>query len=286
MTILVTGATGTIGSEILRLFAERRSPDIRALVHNPNKVGQVKAHGAIPVVGGFEDKEALVSATTGVKTIILITPADAAAVDQASNVIKAAQASGVQRIVRVSAIKADPHGPTNNTRAHGKTEAELIESGLNYVILRPNLFMQNLFMAADQITQQRQYSFATGEGSMGMVDTRDVAACAVTCALTDQWDGRVYELTGPEPLSYVDVAKILSEQWGKPTQYQPVAPEEIYKWIKSAGWGEWMAALARDYGRAYAMGWGNFTTPHIQEITGAKPRSFRQFTQEVFLPAL
>ncbi len=286
MTFLVTGATGTIGSEILRLFAERGVPDIRALVHHPNKVGQVEAQGAVPVVGSFEDKAALAAATEDIETVILITPATPSAEAQASNVIHSARAAGVQRIVRVSAIKADPDGPTNNTRAHGKTEAELIKSGMGYVMLRPNLFMQNLFMAADQIGQQGQFSFAMGDGRMGMIDTHDIAACAVACTLSDQWDGEVFELTGPETVSYFDVADLLSELSGGQLAYQPVSPEDIYAMIEGAGWGDWMAALARDYGQAYASGWGDFTTNNVEKITGSPPRSIRAFATEVFLPEL
>jgi uncharacterized protein YbjT (DUF2867 family) len=286
MTFLVTGATGTIGSEILRLFAEQGVSDIRALVHDPNKVGQVEAQGAEPVVGSFEDEAALAAAMADVETVVLITPANPAAEAQASNVIKAARAADVQRIVRVSAIKADPDGPTNNTRAHGNTEAELIDSGMGYVMLRPNLFMQNLFMAADQISQQGRFSFAMGAGRMGMIDTRDIAACAVACTLSDQWDGKVFELTGSETLSYSDVADILKDLRGMPTAYQPISPEAIYAMIIGAGWGDWMAALARDYGQAYASGWGDFTTVNVEKITGTPPRSFRAFATEVFLPAL
>lgn len=286
MTFLVTGATGTIGPEILRLFAERGVSGIRALVHDPDKVGLVETHGAVPVVGAFEGEAALAAALADVETVILITPANPFAETQASNVIQAARAADVQRIVRVSAIKADPHGPTNNTRAHGKTEAELVKSGMGYVMLRPNLFMQNLFMAADRISRQGQFSFAMGDGRMGMVDTRDIAACAVACTVSDRWDGEAFELTGPEALSYFDVAGILSELCGKPVAYQPVTPEDIRAMIAGAGWGEWMATLARDYGQAYATGWGDFTTDTVERITGTPPRSIRTFAAEVFLPAL
>ncbi|WP_377192970.1 NAD(P)H-binding protein [Ruegeria meonggei] len=286
MTFLVTGATGTIGSEVLRLFAERGVSEARALVHDPNKVGQVEAQGATPLVGSFEDEAALATAMADVETVILITSANASAEIQALNSICAARAANVNRIVRISTIKADPDGPTNNTRTHGKTETDLIKSGIGYVILRPNLFMQSLFMAADQISQQGQFSFAMGRGRMGMIDTRDVAACAVDCTLSDQWDGEVFELTGPETLSYFDVAIVLSDLRGKPTAYQPISPEDIYSKTEGMGWGDWPAALARDYGQAYASDWGNFTTGNVEKTTGTSPRSFNAFAAEVFLPAL
>ncbi|NVO56953.1 SDR family oxidoreductase [Rhodobacteraceae bacterium B1Z28] len=285
MTILVTGATGTIGSEILRLLAEKETSGIRALVRDAQKVEQVVAHGVEPVIGTFEDSASLEAAMASVDTIMMITPAGATAVDQASRVIRAAKIAGVRKIVRVSAIKAATDGPTNNTRAHGETEAEIVQSGLQYVLLRPNLFMQNLFMGADQIKQQAQFSFATGNGKMGMIDARDIAACAVECTLSDQWDGQVFELTGPKTISYQDVATTLSELSGEQVEYLPMSPEDMFAMIDGAGWGEWMAALTRDYGRAYARGWGEFTTDAVQQITGTPPRSIGAFAEEVFLPA-
>lgn len=286
MSILVTGATGTVGSEILRIFSQKSQAGVSAFVHDPEKVDQVKAEGASAVVGSFEDRASLDTAMSGITTVILITPANPSAEDQASNVIAAAKASGVKKIVRISAIKADPQGPTNNTQAHGRTEAELSKSGLGHVLLRPNLFMQNLFMAADQIIEDGQFSFAMGTGRMGMIDTRDIAACAAECALSDKWDGQTLELTGPDVISYSDVAAVLSELSGKPVEYVPMPPNDMYEMIKDAGWGEWMAALAQGYGQAYASGWGDFTTGNVEEITGKPPRSFREFASGVFLPAL
>lgn len=286
MNILVTGATGTIGSEVLRIFSRKGYAGIRALVHNPEKIDQVTAEGADAFVGSFEDRVSLDTAMSGITTVILITPANPSAEDQASNVIAAAKASGVKKIVRISAIKADPYGPTNNTQAHGRTEAELSKSGLRHVLLRPNLFMQNLFIAADQIKEDGQFSFAMGVGRMGMIDTRDIAACAVECALSDKWNGQTLELTGSDSINYAEVAAVISELSGKSVEYVPVSPNDMYAMIEGAGWGDWMAAMVQGYGQAYASGWGDFTTSNVEEITGKQPHSFREFTSELFLPAL
>ncbi|WP_299664551.1 SDR family oxidoreductase [uncultured Ruegeria sp.] len=286
MSILVTGATGTIGTETLRLLNQKGVKGIRALVRSAEKARSVAAYDVEPAMGSFEDQQSLELALSGVETVVLITPAGPEAEEHASNVINAAKRSVAQRLIRISAIKADPDGPTNNTCAHGRTEAEITNSGLCHVILRPNLFMQNMFMAADQIGHEGQFSFAMGDGKMGMIDTRDIAACAAECALSDQWDGQIFELTGPEAISYSDAAANLSALMGKPVAYAPVTPDDMHAIIEEAGWGEWMAALARDYGKAYASGWGEFTTKHVREITGRLPRTFRDFAKEVFLPVL
>jgi|ASRQ01.1.fsa_nt_gi uncharacterized protein YbjT (DUF2867 family) len=286
MSILLTGATGTIGKEMLQILGQRRISGVRALVRDAEKANLVTAHGLDPVFGTFEDHSALNAALSGIETVVLITPANPLAEEQASNLIEAAKSAGTRRIVRVSAIKAAPEGPTNNTRAHGRTEAEIVTSGLGYVFLRPNLFMQNLFMVTDFIKQNGKFSFAMANGKMGMVDTRDIASCTVACALSDQWDGQSFELTGPRAISYADVAVALSKLVGKPIEYTPISPEDVYSMIESAGWGNWMAALARDYGKAYASGWGDFTTKNVEKITGKPPRDFHDFANEILLPEL
>ncbi|MDE0280570.1 MAG: SDR family oxidoreductase [Gammaproteobacteria bacterium] len=286
MSILVTGATGTIGTETLRILGQRGAAGVRALVRDNEKAALVTAHGVEPVIGAFEDRSTLDAALSGIETVVLITPASPEAEKQASSVVETAKAAGAKRIVRISAIKADTKGPTNSTRAHGRTEQEIAASGLSHVFLRPNLFMQNMFMAADQIGQQGQFSFAMGAGKMGMIDTRDIASCAAECAMSERWDGQTLELTGPKAISYTDAAGILKEVSGKPIEYVPMAPADMYAMIEAAGWGEWMAALARDYGKAYASGWGEFTTTNVEKITDRPPRPFETFAKEVFLPIL
>lgn len=286
MSILVTGATGTIGSEILRLFADEKHMPVRALVHTASKATDIAAKGVQPFIGAFEDRASLDAAMTGVNTVILVTSANPSAARQASNAIDAAVEAGVRKIVRISAIKADPAGPTDNTIQHGRTEAEIAASGLAHVFLRPNFFMQNMFLAAQSIAESGSFFFGMGDGCMGMIDTRDVAACAVKCAKSEEWDGQTLELTGPEAISFHDVAGILTALGGQSFTYVPVAPQAVFGTISDAGWGEWLAGISRDYASAYSSGWGDFTTRHVLSVCGRLPRSFRTFAEEVFLPTI
>ncbi len=282
MTVLITGATGTVGSEFVRLCASVEDVSFRALVRDVEKATRVSALGVAPVIGLYEDRASLQAALDGVQTVVLITPAGPDAVDQAAQVLRASQIAGVEKIVRISAIKAAVDGPTENTRAHGLTESHIVDSGISYVFLRPNLFMQNLLMVAPQIQQERRFSFAMGAGKMGMIDSRDIAACALECALSNAWDGQSFELTGPMSHGYDYVAEVLSDCLGESILYRPEDPEQIYATVVAAGWGEWMAGLARDYGRVYADNWGNFTTDAVLRITAQQPRSIRDFIRAHF----
>ncbi|MES0879818.1 SDR family oxidoreductase [Roseibium sp. SCP14] len=283
MTILISGATGTIGAELTRLLVADEVP-VKAVSRSPDRSTKNLGKAVEPVVADLEDAAALERAMTGVETLVLITPAAANAARQAACVIKAARRHGGRKIVRISAIKAAPDGPTDNTRQHARTEADIIASGLDHVILRPNYFMQNMFLAAEQVAKTQAFSFAAGQGRMGMIDARDIALCARRCIQTDDWNGQVLELTGPEALGFEEVAARLSELMGNQIRYEPISPQTAHDFVEGAGWGAWMASLTRDYGAAYASGWGDFTTEYVSEITGQEPRDFGTFAEEVLLP--
>lgn len=283
MTVLVTGATGNIGSELIRLLAEDGQP-VRALARSVDMLPVLP--GLERHAGDFADPESLRTAAEGIDTLVLITPSAPEAAEQASACIAAAVHADVRKIVRISAIKASADGPTENTCLHARTETEIREVGLAHVCLRPNFFMQNMLLAADGLKSNHAFSFANGDARMGLIDARDVALCARQCVLSDAWNGRALELTGPEAISFGDVADWLSTRLGNPIRYQPVSPEDAHDFALSGGWGAWMAALLRDYGAAYSAGWGDFVTSHVRDMTGRPPRSFEVFAEEVLLPVL
>ncbi|WP_108817383.1 SDR family oxidoreductase [Pseudovibrio sp. Alg231-02] len=279
--ILVTGANGTIG---LHLLSElKQTPwHVRALVRSAENARLVSSLGAEAVRGDFSDLPSLSEAMAGIDTLVLITSANPQAAQQASAVLHAALESGVRKVVRVSAIKAGATGPTANTVLHAATEDELVRSGMEYAILRPNLFMQNMFLATQTIAEHSSFFFGMGDARMGMVDTRDVAECAAKCVLSDHFNGNIYEVTGAKSLSYFDVASALSPELKRTITYVPVMPQDVYDGIVGAGWDEWIAGISRDYAQAYRSGWGDFTTDAVSTICGRPPRSIKTFICEVF----
>jgi len=139
--VLVTGATGNIGSQLVPRLAAYDDIDVRAFVHHAEKAAPLKAVGAELALGTFEDPQAVRVAVDGIDTIVLITAMNPHAADQASAVLTAARAAGVRKIVRLSAVNAAVDGPTDNTRQHGRTDTEIQAAGLTYTILRPHFFM-------------------------------------------------------------------------------------------------------------------------------------------------
>jgi len=285
-TVLVTGATGTIGGQLTLRLAAQDGIDVRAFIRDPAKAAALTAAGVALAVGSFEDSDTVRAALDGVDTVVLITAPNAASDTQAGAVIDAATAAGVRKIVRLSAIKAAIDGPTDNTRQHGRTDAAIIGSGLTYTILRPHYFMQNMFMAADSIAGEGKFYLCMGDGRLGMIDARDIVDCAARAVLSDALDDQVIDLTGPESIDFTAAAETLSATLGRPVEYIAVPPEAVAEAIRGMGLGDWMAEVLRDYAQAYSDNWGDFTTDEDARMTGHPARSFADFAGDVLAPAL
>jgi NAD(P)H dehydrogenase (quinone) len=182
--IVVTGATGHIGSRVVLELAARKHEGVIAFVRDPARAGNLAAAGATLRRGSFEDAASLRAGLDGADTVVLIT-AGRSLSEQASAAIAAARAAGVRKIVRVSSLKASTDGPTDATRQDGRVEAMLRESGLAHVILRGHCFMQNLLGSVGSVRAEGKVYFGVGDGKIGMIDNRDIGDAAVAAATSD-----------------------------------------------------------------------------------------------------
>jgi uncharacterized protein YbjT (DUF2867 family) len=284
--ILVTGATGTTAA-LVAAQLRQKGVAVRALVRDAKKAEALAAQGVELAVGDFETPASLEAALDGITSVFLVTPPHPDASGMVDRFLAVATKSPLRpRIIRLSAIKGSDQGPTDNTRTHGRADRAIQDSGLPYVILRPNYFMQNLFGSAESILSQGMMFQGTGDGRLGFIDVRDIADVATAVLLKTAWDRGIYELTGPESISYGDVAKLLGEALGREVKYVPVTPEQVRESIVKRGWGEWAAGIMADYSAAYAKGWGDFTTTFVEKIAGHPARSYATFLREVFVPAV
>ena len=285
--VLVTGATGNIGSMLIPRLASRPDIAVRALVRSLEKAAPLAAAGAELVPGCFEESEAVRRAMQKIDTLVLITPAGPSAVDQASAAVAAARETGVRKIVRVSVFNAAYGGPSDVTRQHGRTDREIRASGLTYTILRPPFFMQNLcFLAARSIVKEGRIYSGTGDGRLSMIDLRDVVDCAEESVMSESSDNKTFTLTGPESISFHEIADRLSRMMGRAIRYVPVFPEWVEQSIRARGRGAWYGRVMSDLCRAYSENWGDVITGDVARIMGHRPRSFDVFAREVLLPAL
>lgn len=279
-TILVTGATGNIAGMVIPDLI-KGGANVRAYVRNPQKAQNLKEMGVELIEGDFENQSALNKAAKGVDSILAITAPNALAIEQGRAILNAAKNAGNPYVVRISAIGAAHDAPTENGRLHIVSDEELIASGLSYTILRPHFFMQNLFGSVDTIKADGNMYWGMGDGKMGIIDVRDIAACAVSLLLNGGHENKVFTPTGPKSISYYEMAKMIGEGLGKDVNYIPVSIEAVGDAIRPS-WGDWGANVMMEYSQAYSDGWGDFTTDDVKLITGKEARSFESFVKEVY----
>ncbi|TDC37263.1 SDR family oxidoreductase [Micromonospora sp. 15K316] len=273
MTILVTGATGMVSSEVLRALAGKAP--VRALVRDKSRAPQID--GVEYVEGDLDRPATLPAAFDGVTTLWLLTPMGPLAPAQSANAVWAARQAGVRHVVRLSAIGAAHDAPTRNGRLHALSDAELQNSGLGWTILRPSNFMQNLLFT---VNGDELYG-VFGEGRVGGIDVRDIAEVAAEILIApERHDGKIYTLTGPESITLHEAAEEISRAAGRPVRYVPQSPEETRDGLLRAGLDEWMAEALAEYRAAYGSGFGDFTNDHVSSVTGRSPRSIAEFARD------
>jgi uncharacterized protein YbjT (DUF2867 family) len=274
--ILVTGATGKIGSEAVRLLRQQDQP-VRAMVRDPDKAAPLAAAGATITRADFDDPASIDQAMAGVDTVILVSPAVPA---QELNVIASASRPGVKHVIKVTS-KASADSPIARRRGQAEIEAGLAASGLPHTLLRGNAFMQNTLALAPAIKKTGGFGSSAGSGRVGMVDARDVAAVAAEIATAPgEHAGRTYWLTGPALISFADVAAILSQVRERPVTYRPVSFEEDRAAMIRAGVP---AAIAEMNAQAFSLiaeGEAAWLSEDIPALLGRPARSYEQFATD------
>jgi uncharacterized protein YbjT (DUF2867 family) len=278
--ILVTGATGNVGSALLG-YLTTTDADFRALIRDESKVQALRDRGVEAIVADFLKPETLGPALEGVSTIFLLTPINPDQVTQASNVIEAARESGNDpRVVRLSVHQASHEAPARISRHHAEIEDELISSGLPYTFLRPQSFMQNTLIAARTVASEGKIYQPFKDGKLGMIDARDIGEVASKVLTEGGHEGKVYTLTGPAAISFYDVAEALSEVLGKEVSYVAVPLEKAKEAMLNIGIPEWRADALNEYAKAHSEGYSDWTIDDFEQLTGHPPSSYMKFASD------
>lgn len=278
--ILISGATGTIGSELVRLLRERDVP-VRALVHSADKAPALEEQGAQTVLGDFDDDASLDVALLGVERFFVLAPPGPDMVRHHTNAFRAAKEARIKQVVKLSALGAKQGSEISLVDWHGQTDAALERSGLPFTILRPASFMQNLLGQADQI-QRGKLAGAAGDGAVGLVDARDIAEVAAHALTESEHEGAAYDVTGPEALTYKEMAKHLSKATGKKVKYLDLQPEEYAQALRQAGYPDWLAKDLSALEASWAKGGGGKITDTVRKVTGRAARTFEEFATDSF----
>jgi uncharacterized protein YbjT (DUF2867 family) len=280
--ILVIGATGPTGSEATRQLLLRGEP-VRALTRDRAKADAIPAlAGAEIVVGDSSRPESVERAFDGVDKVYLVPPTDLGWDEMQSGLVASARRAGVRHIVKLSAIGVGPGEPSMSLSFHWKGEQEIEASGIPYTHLRGNSFFQNTLFDAITISEQGTFYSCVGDAPFAKVDARDIGEVVATVLTEDGHDGKVYELTGPEPLTYDDLAERLSAGLGRTIRYVDLSADDYAAALERAGVPAWFAREAADiYGRGfYRAGGGGYTTDAVQSLLRRAPRRFDDFVRD------
>jgi uncharacterized protein YbjT (DUF2867 family) len=284
MTILVTGATGTIGSPLLDRLG-REDVDVRALTRDPEKA--ILPGGVTPVRGDMLDVDATRAALAGVDTLFLLNPVTAEELTQTLLTLNLAHEAGIERLVYFSVFQGEAFATVPHFTAKHTAELMIEQLDMPATILRPNCFMQNDSWFKDALLTHGVYPFPIGAKGVSMVDARDVAEVAALAILerhrsAEPLPHRIINLVGPEPLTGEGNAATWSDLLGRPVHYggDDTAPFEQ----KMRGFGPSYAAmdlrLMLDRFVADGMAGSAADVAEIAELLGRPPRSYADFARE------
>lgn len=284
--ILITGATGYIGSELVKQL-KAGGVTVRVLARNRQKATALEGPGVEIVEGDFDKPETLDAAFEGVEKAFLLSSAGPEMVELQGNFLQAAQRAGTRHVVKVSSggITADGNSPVEDGRWHRQVEKQLEESGMAWTHLRPSFFMQNIERYfAPTIKEQSAFYAPMGDTKAAMVDVRDIAAVAAAALTEPGHEGKAYVVTGPETLSLYEVAEKLSAVIGKQVSYVDVPTQEYVKQMQDAGQPEWLITIMSELPLGLETGGSSEVTNVVREVAKKQPISFDQYLRE-YAPA-
>ena len=278
--VFVTGATGNVGSLVVAGLLVKGF-EVRALLRSESKAEALRDQGVEVFIGDFTDEAVLDQAIAGVGRVFSLTPPNADQVEQANAITAAAQRSPTKpHVVRQSVAKSSTSAPTPISAQHGEIDIVLRASGLPVTFLKPIFFMQAILLGANTVGDQGKLYHAMGDGKLGMIDARDIADVAVEVLTTDGHVGKGYTLTGPESVSFAQLAEQLSEVVGKDVKAVNVPVEAAKQSMIDMGLPEWVAGAFSEYFVHYSKNYGDFFTDDVENITGNSARTFLEFARD------
>lgn len=292
MSFLITGASGGFGRLATTLLLERVPPsEVILVTRDPASLAALAARGVTVRFGDFDQPESLRAAFAGAERMLLISTLSVGRrATQHKAAISAAIASGVSHISYTSSGGADARNAALVIRDHVATELALKDSGMPFTVLRNSLYVEAaLYQIAPRALALGKWISSSGEGRVPFAAKRDCATCAVESLLDPAHEGKTYEVTGPDLLSYREVAAIASQVDGRPIEYVPVSDEAMAAMLIAAGvpaeYEEGMytkgvgTSSVRDivtYERGIREGWFAIQSQDAQYILRRPPVSLRQ----------
>ena len=276
MTLLITGATGDVGSRVVRLLMERGLRP-RIFVRSAEKARALFGEGADARVGDLGDGATLRAAMQGVETVFLVNVGPGIP-ERDALAAGIARDEGVRRIVKLSSLDVEEGLAIGAW--HEKGEAAIRASGIASTFVRPSGFMSNFLAWAHSIRNEGVVRSSTGNGGRPFIHSEDIAAVAARALMEESWAGRILSITGPRALTFAEATEILGRAMGKPLVYQAISDGEAReRYARVSGSREETEAHVALW-RAIREGRLAAVTGEVEEVLGRKPLSMEEWARE------
>ncbi|EHS49292.1 NmrA family protein [Rhizobium sp. PDO1-076] len=268
--ILVLGATGNVGTPLVKALVAK-GENVKAASRTGKAV-----EGAEGVVFNYTDPDTFGPALDGVdRAYVMLASGSVDAIGLLTPVLEAAFAKKVKVVFQsVFGVDADDSIP------YRQIEIAIEKSGVPYVILRPNWFSDNFHTYWKAGIDHGQIAVPAGDGKSSFIDARDIAASAAAALTTDAFNGRAFNLTGPQALSYGEAATIIAKTIGKPVGYSAISDEAFIAMLTGVGVPADYAGFLASIFYPVREGWTAAVTTDVETLTGKAPRSVETYAKD------
>jgi uncharacterized protein YbjT (DUF2867 family) len=276
MTYLITGATGAVGSRVVKLLLERGERS-RIFVRDADKARARYGDRVDIVVGDLGDAASLLAGLQRADAIFLVNsgPGLASRDEAAATVAKAA---GVKHLVKLSSM--DSRQDVGTGVWHARGESAIRAAGIAFTFVQPAGFMSNALGWAGSIKSEGVVRAPTGDGRIAFIHPDDIAAVATAALTTQAYLGESLPIGGPEALSYAEMTAKISATIGRPLRFQPISDEEERRHMIEGGDSEEIVAAHISIYRAIREGRLAIVTGDVERVTGRKPIAFNRWVRE------
>jgi uncharacterized protein YbjT (DUF2867 family) len=275
--ILVTGASGLVGGEVVRQLSGQNVP-VRALVRDPSRAPDLAARPGVQVItGDLGRPETLGPALEDVGQAVLISSSDAGMAEVQNSFIDTAAKAGVGHVIKLSGIIPGLDSPFRFARMHAEIEEHLAASGMTYTMLRAGEFMQAYFRQVPNLKARRELRLPMADQRIASIDIADIAAVTVRVLTGTGHENQTYPITGPQALTMTEVAAILSEVIGTAIRYVDVPPEAARQAQLDAGMPRYLADGLAELFAERRAGKESVVSPLTPTLLGRPATSFAEF---------
>lgn len=277
--LLVAGANGLNGRLLLKQLAKNNIP-VRAMVRNKDRAKDLENETMEIIEADLSNPATLDKAFDSIEQAYIVTAIHPDAAMYFSNFFQVAKKTGVKHVIKLSGLGASADSPSEILRQHHQSDEELVQSGLDFTVIQPNSFFQNILGQAKAIQRKGRFGMLLGDASQSLVDMNDVAEATVRIIQDKSHRNKIYPLTGPESISGNDMGEQLAELLEKPVRYKPVSSTLAKQEMLAGGLHEWNANALVEIMELFATGAFAETSSDLENILDRKPNRFADFVTE------